>query len=80
MTLRHLRWMADARREKDYDVALATVAYFGAALGGTLRAEDANPYREVTPKTEEQKREESKEGFAMLGQMLKQMSETGPRG
>jgi hypothetical protein len=77
MTLRQLSWMADARREQEFDVALATVGYLGAAMGGSLRAEDANPYREKVPKTAEQKREESREGFELLGRFLKGMAEDG---
>lgn len=72
--------MADARREHEFDVALATVGYLGAAMGGRLNAEDANPYREKTPKTPEQKAEESKEGFALLGDFLKGMAGGNNRG
>jgi hypothetical protein len=72
--------MADARREQEFDVALATIAYLGSAMGGTLRAEDANPYREKAPKTPEQKAEESKEGFALLGEFLKGMAGGNNRG
>jgi hypothetical protein len=70
--------MADARREQEFDVALATIAYLGSAMGGTLRAEDAN--REKAPKTPEQKAEESKEGFALLGEFLKGMAGGNNRG
>ena len=70
--------MADARREHEYDVAIATVCYFGGAMSGSLRPTEANPYRERPPKTPEEREEESREGWEFLKSCLKQVA--GQRG
>jgi hypothetical protein len=67
--------MANARRESDHDVAIATICHLGASFAGKLRPYSANPYRNANhPKTEEQRREESKEGFAVIGAALRQIA------
>lgn len=74
--------MADARREHEYDVAVATVCYFGQAWNGKFRPGDANPYREGREvgrvKTREEREEDSKEGWALLREGLRQLA--GQRG
>lgn len=74
--------MADERRAHDYDVALATVAYLGAAVQGKLRPAEMNPYRAEPPreKTPEQKAEESEEGWGLLKAGLEFLVKTGGRG
>lgn len=73
--------MADARREHEFDVAIGIIAFLGQSFNGKFRPADANPYRDRGPereKTPEEKAEESKEGWELLGAALKSMA--GSRG
>lgn len=63
--------MSNSRREHDHDIAIATICHLGASFAGRLKTYSANPYRNADfPKTVEQRTEESKEGFAMIGAAL----------
>lgn len=74
-TLRKLKWMADGKREHDYDVAISTITYLGDSFAGEFKPGSANPIR--NQRTEElirsSGRDSGKEGFMVLGMMLERM-------
>lgn len=77
MTLRKLKWMADGRREQEYDIAFATAAYAGAAVWGKLKADAKNPYRDQGPeraKSPEEKKADTREGMDTLRAGLREMA------
>lgn len=45
MTLRKLKWMADAKREHEYDVAINLAGFVNACLSGKFNPNNANPVR-----------------------------------
>jgi hypothetical protein len=70
--------MADARREHEYDVALATIGYLGAAWSGRLRPSEANPYRDRPPGGAADRDDEAGQGWELLRNCLKGLA--GQRG
>jgi hypothetical protein len=72
--------MANARREHDHDVAIATICHLGASFAGQFRPAGANPYRDEPPKSEAQKKAESDEGWERLKGGLAWIAEHSHRG
>lgn len=75
MTLRQLTWMAYGRCELQYDVAIATIQYFGASWNGDSEKSTRNPYRNVDiRKTKKQMKEEERDAWGTLRAGMKNMA------
>lgn len=67
--------MANAKRELEYDVAAATIKYFGAAWSGDRDGMRDNPYRDAdVVKTTEQLESEKQSGWDLLRAGMKNLA------
>lgn len=59
--------MADAKREHEYDIAIATIGYLNMAIGGEIVGQELNPYRcLIRSKTKEEIEDDTITGFGFL--------------
>lgn len=69
-TLRKLKWMADAKREHEYDIAIQLTLNIGQLFSNKFNPMNANPIRCIDVL---ENQTDGKEGFALLGAGLKML-------
>lgn len=83
LTLRKLKWQADAKRRHDFDVAISLTVYISDMIGGQFDPIKSNPYRDETihtvPQSDKRRKQQANNGIMALGMALKQIAKNKPK-